>query len=173
MFPGTFPARFRSGWADSSVVGLDRDIILVAEDGQEEEARKRLSRVGIDRVEGYLADGIAGWAAAGLPLAQTRQIEVQDLNADRKIRILDVRRQGEWRAGHIDRAALTPLDDLKSHLDSLDRAAPLAVHCKSGYRSLIASSLLEANGFANVMNVLGGFDAWAGAGLPVRKAETA
>jgi glyoxylase-like metal-dependent hydrolase (beta-lactamase superfamily II)/rhodanese-related sulfurtransferase len=161
-----------AAWA-GSVIGLDRDIIVVAEDGQEEEARKRLSRVGIDRVEGFLADGIAGWAAAGLPLAQTKQIEVQDLNADRKIRILDVRRQGEWRAGHIERASLSPLDELKSHLDSLDRAAPLAVHCKSGYRSLIASSLLEANGFTNVMNVLGGYDAWAGAGLPVVKVETA
>lgn len=158
-----------AAWA-GSVVGLDSDIILVAEDGQEEEARKRLARVGIDRVEGALEDGIPGWARAGLPLSQTRQIEVLDLNADSKIRILDVRRQNEWQGGHIERAVLSPLDQLRSNLASLDPAQPLAVHCKGGYRSLIACSLLEANGFQNVINVLGGFDAWAGAGLPVVKA---
>ena len=80
-----------------------------------------------------------------------------------------MRRQGEWRAGHIDRAVLSPLDELKSQLDSLDRAAPLAVHCKSGYRSLIACQPVGGQWLPNVMNVLGGFDAWAGAGLPAVK----
>jgi hydroxyacylglutathione hydrolase len=112
--------------------------------------------------------GIAGWAAAGLPLAMTRQITVQDLrDASGEFQIIDVRRPGEWKSGHIAGAELHPLDGLPADATKLDRSRPAAVHCKSGYRSAIACSILEAAGIEDAMNVIGGFDAWAGAGLPV------
>jgi glyoxylase-like metal-dependent hydrolase (beta-lactamase superfamily II)/rhodanese-related sulfurtransferase len=151
------------------MVGLDRDVILVAEDpAAAEESRLRLARVGIERVQGVLQDGIAGWDAAGLPLSMTPHISARDLYADRaEFTILDVRAQREFDAGHIPGALLHPLNGLRQSLSSLDPAASFAVHCKSGYRSTIACSVMEAAGFTQVRNVAGGFDAWTAAGLPV------
>lgn len=158
-----------ASWA-GAVLGLDNELIVVAEDqNAAEEARNRLARVGIERVAGYIKDGIAGWVHEGLPLEQTDQITVQELHSlasDASLRIIDVRRPPEWNDGHIPGAELHPLDRLRGSLTSLDREKTLAVHCKSGYRSAIACSLLQANGFKRVMNVLGGFDAWRVADLP-------
>jgi hydroxyacylglutathione hydrolase len=155
-----------ASWA-GVVLGLDRDLILVAEAGKAaEEARMRLARVGIERVTGVVEDGIAGWARAGLPLAFTQQMSVQELS-QAAATVIDVRRRAEWSEGHIPGAQLHPLDSLRESSNSLDKDATLAVHCKSGYRSAIACSVLEAQGFANVSNVMGGYDAWVGAGFPV------
>jgi rhodanese-related sulfurtransferase len=157
-----------AAWA-GAVLGLDRDLILVAEDDKTaDEARMRLARVGIERVPGAVAGGIAGWAEAGLPLTITQQTTVQDLEPEMdRFAILDVRRPPEWKSGHIPGALLHPLDGLGKTMDQLDRKQPVAVHCKGGYRSAIACSLLEAAGFEGVVNVIGGFDAWAAAGLKV------
>jgi glyoxylase-like metal-dependent hydrolase (beta-lactamase superfamily II)/rhodanese-related sulfurtransferase len=162
-----------AAWA-GSVLGLDRELILVAEDDPAvEEARLRLARVGIERVVGKLQDSIMGWARAGLPVAETEQITVQDLEAEMgrnpELAIVDVRRPAEWNQGRIPGAVLRPLDQLRAGLASLDPAKLTAVHCKSGYRSAIACSLLQAHGFQRVMNVLGGLDAWTGAGLAAVK----
>ena len=82
------------------------------------------------------------------------------------MQVLDVRRQGEWEAGHIEGADFYPLDRFKAALPPLEKNSPIAVHCKSGYRSMIAASLLQRAG-NNVVNVMGGFDAWEQAKLPV------
>ncbi len=157
-----------AAWA-GALLGLEREVVLVAdEDAAAEEARLRLARVGIDRVAGVLAGGIAGWAEAGMPLAQTGQITVPDLRAEMsenpELVVVDVRRPAEWEQGHIEGARNVPLDALRDGLKKLDAARPTAVHCKGGYRSMIACSLLEAAGFRQVMNVAGGWDAWAAAG---------
>ncbi len=152
-----------ASWA-GSILGLDRELILIAEDRQAaEEARMRLARVGIERVQGHV--DLADWVAAGLQLAPTQQIAVPDLRehaADYVI--VDVRRQPEWEQGHIEGAALRPLDRLRDGMESLDRGRPIVVHCKGGYRSMIACSLLEGAGFPRVVNLLGGYDAWAAQG---------
>jgi hydroxyacylglutathione hydrolase len=133
-----------------------------------DEARMRLARVGIERVLGSVDGGIAGWAAAGLPLAMTQQITVQDLHeAQGQFHVVDVRRPAEWKSGHLVGAELRPLDTLAADAGKIDCALPAAVHCKSGYRSAIACSLLEAAGFTGAVNVIGGYDAWAAAGFPV------
>jgi hydroxyacylglutathione hydrolase len=151
-----------AAWA-GSVLGLDRELILIAEDDRSaEEARTRLARVGIERVQGKLAGGIAAWASAGLTLTQTQQIGVPDLRAQLdEFHVLDVRRRPEWDQGHIEGARLQPLDGLRDAIPSLPRDRPLAVHCKGGYRSMIACSLLEGAGIPAV-NILGGYDAWMG-----------
>jgi glyoxylase-like metal-dependent hydrolase (beta-lactamase superfamily II)/rhodanese-related sulfurtransferase len=157
-----------ASWA-GSLLGLDRDLILVADDEKTaEEARMRLARVGIERVVGVLEDGIVGWARAGLPLSQTEQITAQDLAQNPELPVVDVRGPGEWNQGHMEVAVSHPLNRLQHELQSLDPAQPVVVHCKSGYRSMIACSLLEAAGFRRPINLLGGIDAWTGAGLPVR-----
>ena len=159
-----------AAWA-GSVVGLDRDLILLGEDLHSiEEARYRLARVGIERVSGYLADGIPGWIQQGFPLDTLDQWSVRDLNteltSDAPPCVLDVRRYPEWNDGHIPGALHRPLDQLRHSLRSLDRRARFAVHCKTGYRSAIACSLLKASGFDRVANVVGGYDAWVAAGFP-------
>jgi hydroxyacylglutathione hydrolase len=163
-----------ASWA-GSVLGLDRDLILVAEDENAvDEARQRLARVGIERVVGFVAGGIGGWTQAGMPLEHTGQVSVYDLKAELDhspdLCLLDVRRPSEWNEGHLVRAKHTPLDGLREYLGELNPKQRTAVHCKSGYRSTIACSLLQASDFNNVLNVLGGFDAWAAANFPVAKA---
>jgi len=162
-----------ASWA-GRLIGLNRRIVLVAEDHDTMlEARTRLARVGMEDVIGYLEDGMAGWFREGLPVAQVPQITVQDLQREiQDFQVIDVRQPGEWEQGHIAGAQLKPLPKLIAALDGLDRERPVAVHCKSGYRSSIATSLLEREGFRQVMNVIGGFDAWQTCGLPSTHAET-
>lgn len=162
-----------AAWA-GSVLGLDRELILVAEDSKAvEESRQRLARVGIERVRGFVDEGIAGWIRNGMPLQQIGQISVHELQAelrrDPDFSVLDVRRPSEWNDGHVARATHSPLDHLQKRLGDLNRTGKTAVYCKGGYRSSIACSLLQASGFGNVLNVLGGFDAWSAAELPVTK----
>ncbi len=165
-----------ASWA-GTVLGLTAHPVLIADtDQQLEEARVRLARVGMEALNGYLAGGVASWKQAGFPVAQTHQITAQELHSQlqaRAVQVLDVRRQPEWDAGHLESATWWPLDNFKVAPPEIDRDAPLAVHCKSGYRSIIASSLLERAGFHHVLNVVGGFDAWQQAKLPVVTAITA
>ena len=157
-----------ASWA-GRILGLDRHIVLVAEDRDSMlEARTRLARVGIENVAGYLEDGMAAWFREGLPTAEVPQVTVQDVHREiEHLQVVDVRQPGEWRQGHIAGAVLKPLGQLAGMLADLDRGRPVAVHCKSGYRSSIGSSILKRDGFPQVMNVIGGFDAWKACGLPV------
>jgi hydroxyacylglutathione hydrolase len=161
-----------ASWA-GAVLGLSSHPVLIAgSDEQLSEARVRLARVGIESLPGYLDGGVEGWKRSGFELAETPQITVQDLSrrlADPKLLVLDVRRQGEWDAGHIAEADWYPLDRFKAALPQLDRTATIAVHCKSGYRSMIAASLLQRAGY-DVINVVGGFDAWEKEKLPTATA---
>ena len=103
-----------------------------------------------------------GWQKAGFELAQMPQVTVEELKthlAAHDLRVLDVRREGEWNAGHIEGADWYPLDRFKAGLPTLKEGTPTAVHCKGGYRSMIAASLLQRAG-QNVINVIGGYDAW-------------
>ncbi|MFB3917821.1 MAG: rhodanese-like domain-containing protein [Terriglobales bacterium] len=160
-----------ASWA-GTLIGLDKDVVLIAESEQRiQEARVRLARVGIERVVAYLEDGVAGWAREGLRLESVRQISVEELYRLRTTgagsgQVIDVRRPNEWDDGHIPGAQLIPLHNLPAKLPELDRRSPIAVHCKSGYRSMIAVSLLQAAGFRQVYNVVGGFDAWRTCKLP-------
>ena len=157
-----------ASWA-GAVLGLSSRPVLVAGTPEQlSEARLRLARVGIEDVTGFLEGGVDGWKRAGFELAQTPQITVQELNSQmgsRNLQVLDVRRQGEWDAGHIAGADWYPLDRFKAALPPLESNATVAVHCKGGYRSIIACSLLQRAGY-NVINLIGGFDAWEKAQLP-------
>jgi glyoxylase-like metal-dependent hydrolase (beta-lactamase superfamily II)/rhodanese-related sulfurtransferase len=158
-----------ASWA-GAVLGLSsRPVLIAASADQISEARTRLARIGIEDVAGYLEGGVEAWQKAGLPVAQTKQISAQELSsrvANGSIGVLDVRREAEFQSGHIEGADWHPLDRFKAALPEISKDEPVAVHCKSGYRSLIAASLLERAGYHNVVDLAGGFDAWAGAGLP-------
>jgi hydroxyacylglutathione hydrolase len=161
-----------ASWA-GAVLGLAAHPILIAESREAvSEARMRLARIGLEDARGYLNGGVEAWSKARLALATLSQITIESLN-DRlpvsALQVLDVRREPEWEAGHIAGATWWPLDNFKVAPPEIDRNLPVAVHCKGGYRSMIACSLLQRAGFKNVFNVVGGFDAWQQANLPVAK----
>jgi hydroxyacylglutathione hydrolase len=165
-----------ASWA-GILLGLEAELVLVAEDAARvAESRMRLARVGIERVAGYLEDGIGGWRRAYLPLESVPQIEARELDRllgekPRKVRLIDVRRPAEWQEGHIEAAELKPLHQLQRLLDDFDAQVPLAVYCQGGYRSSMACSILRRAGFAHVMNLVGGFEAWKAADLPRAAAD--
>jgi len=158
-----------ASWA-GAVLGLSARPVLIAETSDQlDEARLRLARVGIEDVAGYLDGGPAAWQQLGFPLQSLPQITVEELNA--RLRgdaplVLDVRRESEWDAGHISGAEWYPLDRFKAALPPIELDRSIAVHCAGGYRSVIACSLLQRAGYNNVINVIGGFDAWREAQLP-------
>jgi hydroxyacylglutathione hydrolase len=158
-----------ASWA-GAVLGLSaKPVLVAANQAQVSEARVRLARIGIEDVAGYLDGGVEGWREASLPVAQVKQITAQELAtrmANGSLGVLDVRREAEFEAGHIEGADWHPLDRFKAALPEISKDATVAVHCKSGYRSLIATSMLMRAGYHNVVDLAGGFDAWAGAGLP-------
>ncbi|MSV35385.1 MAG: MBL fold metallo-hydrolase [Bryobacterales bacterium] len=162
-----------------TLVKLDSDIIIVAEEqAAVEESRMRLARVGFESVGGYLDGGMLRWAEENRPAAQIMQISAGELSRSLaeepgSIQIVDVRRKPEWDQGHIPGALHKPLDKAAGMLGDLDRTKPIVVHCKGGYRSAIACSLIQRAGFENVTNLIGGLDAWQSLGSPVEATNSA
>jgi hydroxyacylglutathione hydrolase len=157
-------------WAGTILGLVAHPVLIAATDEQLAEARLRLARVGIEKFAGYLQGGADAWSRAGYPLATQPQIPPAQLNEQLqrgKVQVLDVRREAEWEGGHVDGATWWPLDNFRVSPPEIDRDAPIAVHCKGGYRSMIACSLLQRAGFNKVVNLAGGFDAWLEAKLPV------
>jgi hydroxyacylglutathione hydrolase len=158
-----------ASWA-GSLLSPETPIVLVAEDPERaREARTRLARVGLENIAGFLDGGVAAWERSGRPLASTEQITVDELDRRLKeggaLRVVDVRRPMEWQAGHIAGAQHVPLNELPSRSEELAKEGSLALVCAGGYRSSIATSLLERQGFPRLTNVVGGMTAWGTAGL--------
>ena len=149
-----------------TLVGPDQDILLIAEPDRIEEAVMRLARVGYEQVVGVLEGGIERWSAEGQPVRATAQVRATALTPG-ATRVLDVRRQMEWEEGHIAGATHIPLSQLQERARELDRSAAWTIVCASGYRSSIATSVLERAGLTNVTNAVGGMDAWRRSGRPV------
>lgn len=160
-----------ASWA-ARILGVDAMVILAGEDPEHvRESQLRLARVGIENVAGYLEDGIAGWIHSGFQLDYIPQITVQDFVELRnqepdRVAVLDVREPAEAVDGAIEGSLRIPLGKLASRLSELDRDKLLVVHCKGGYRSSIATSILRRAGFRDIANLTGGFDAWKTAELP-------
>lgn len=149
-------------WA-GSIVPFDQDIILVTEPGKEEESVIRLSRVGLDRVKGYLEGSYDAWKDAGKTIDMIIDVEpdelVMDMKFDDKIVVVDVRKQNEYDQGHIADAQFLPLSEMTNplHMSVLEEDSNIYVHCAGGYRSVIACSLMKKEGYSNLRNVLGGY----------------
>ena len=161
-------------WA-GCLIPLNASIVVIADTGaQVDEAVVRLARVGIENVEGYLEGGVQSWRDAGLPVDAIAQISVAELNeriANDDLQIVDVRRPAEYGNGHVPHALNAPLASLDKSVGPLDlqKDKLTAVICAGGYRSSAAASLLQQQGFSNLLNVAGGTGAWVNAGFPVDK----
>jgi hydroxyacylglutathione hydrolase len=154
-----------ASWTGTLAKPDDR-LLLIAPPGREEEAVMRLARVGYENVAGLLDGGIERWKAEGLPVATVLQED-----AARAIRpgrrVLDVRRRNEWDMFHLKGATLIPLAELPTRVSELDASADWVIVCASGYRSLMAASVLERAGFTRIVNADGGMDAYYDSGQPV------
>ena len=157
-----------------TLVRPDQDIVLLADPAREEEAVMRLARVGYERVIGFLDGGIEAWSAAGLPKGSAKLVSLMKDGVPDGVKVLDVRRDGEWREGHLPGSVHAPLHRLPEQVASLDRDAEWLIVCAGGYRSFIAASILERAGFTHVRAAHDGTDAWRRAGRPlVGEAATA
>jgi glyoxylase-like metal-dependent hydrolase (beta-lactamase superfamily II)/rhodanese-related sulfurtransferase len=156
-------------WVGAVIGDTKTPIVLIVEEDRLEEAITRLSRVGFDNIKGYLKGGIPAWAESGRNLDDIPSISAEDLEIKmktEKLPIYDVRKEGEFLSAHLTGANFTPLDDLKKYFDEYPEEQTFFLHCAGGYRSVIALSILKANGFHNGVDILGGFGAIKNTGLP-------
>lgn len=151
-------------WA-GVILPFHANIVLVTEPGKEEETLVRLARVGFDHIIGYLKGGYETWKSAGEHIDLIIDIEADelkmDLNYDPKLVVVDVRKELEFSNGHVQTAINVPLDTMTdiSIISNFEENDNLYIHCAGGYRSVIASSLLKRQGYHNLRNILGGYDA--------------
>jgi glyoxylase-like metal-dependent hydrolase (beta-lactamase superfamily II)/rhodanese-related sulfurtransferase len=140
-------------WAGELIPDLQQPILLVTQAGRESETVERLSRVGYDNTLGYLEGGIDAWKAYGGEVDTIDTITAGEFQPEQAADILDVRKQSEYESGHLRHSRNIPLSTLPSTTNTLDPAKEYYLHCGSGYRSTIASSLLKARGFDHIVNV--------------------
>jgi glyoxylase-like metal-dependent hydrolase (beta-lactamase superfamily II)/rhodanese-related sulfurtransferase len=155
-------------WVGALLPDLNQAILLVTEEGREEEVITRLARVGYDHTIGFLSGGIAAWKEAGKETDVIRSVDVAQMAAELKQEpklIMDVRKPGEFEAEHVEEAVNIPLDFINDRIAEIDKQKPYFVHCAGGYRSMIFISILKARGFDNLTDVKGGFKAIAESGL--------
>ncbi|WPP49713.1 MBL fold metallo-hydrolase [Catalinimonas niigatensis] len=147
-------------WA-GALIPEGQAILLVTEEGKEEEAVTRLARVGYDNTLGYLKGGLEAWKKAGKETDSVSSIDAKAF-AQRyekeKTLVMDVRKPGEFASEHVENAVNLPLDYINEHLAEFPKDKPFYLHCAGGYRSMIAASILKARGWDQFVNVEGGFE---------------
>jgi len=151
-----------------TLVDIETPLLLITDEGKEEESIVRLARVGYENVAGYLEGGISTWKNANLSMITIQSVEAEELGGRLgETKVLDVRKVSEFENGHVKKAINIPLSELQDRMHELDKDTDYVVHCKSGYRSMIASSILKANGFDFLYNVNGGYLSIRKANIPV------
>ena len=150
-------------WA-GSLLPYETPLLLVCDPGKEKESIIRLARVGLDNVQGYLEGGYDAWKNSNEPSDMIINVEadelMMDMPFDQNLIVMDVRRPVEFAEGHLSEALNIPLNEMTDpgKIANIDDRHNLYVHCASGYRSVIAASLLKRQGFHNLRNVAGGWD---------------
>jgi glyoxylase-like metal-dependent hydrolase (beta-lactamase superfamily II)/rhodanese-related sulfurtransferase len=162
-----------ASWA-GSLIPMTAPIVIVANsEEQVDEAQIRLARVGLERINGYLAGGVEAWRAGGFEIAEIPQISVAELNdllkSKPELQLVDVRRPPEYASGHAPRAITAPLAKFRETFPALNLNpdVPSAIICAGGYRSSAATSIAQQFGFTRLLNVTGGTAAWIEAGYEV------
>jgi len=149
-------------WVGALIVDVEQPLLLVTEEGFEEETVTRLSRVGFDNLLGHLKGGFAAWLAAGKEADVVDRITAWQFAKDVTIgedKIIDVRKESEYAAEHVDKAYSRPLASINEWVKDLNPKEHFFLHCTSGYRSMIAASILQARGYRNFTEIADGFKA--------------
>ena len=154
-------------WVGALIPDIKQEILIVADPGMEEEVVTRLSRVGYDNCIGYLDGGFDAWKNSGKQVDSLPQVTAEELKGISDATVVDVRKSGEYLSEHLIDAIHIELDYLSDQMSSVPQEGTFYVHCAGGYRSVIASSILKARGYHNMVDVAGGFKAMKEAGLNV------
>ena len=155
-------------WVGELVPDVKHPILLITYPGREEESITRLSRVGYDRTLGYLKGGYDAWKEEGREydtVSRVTSTALESLANDKEFQVFDVRKRSEFDSEHLLMAENTPLNELNQHLERFPKSKPFVVHCGSGYRSMIAASILKQRGWDLVSDVSDGFEGIRKTGL--------
>jgi glyoxylase-like metal-dependent hydrolase (beta-lactamase superfamily II)/rhodanese-related sulfurtransferase len=157
-------------WVGTLVRDIQQEILVVADEGMEEEVVKRLARVGYDNALGYLKGGIEAWVDSGRETDEIDSVsaeEFAEIYKRNSLIIKDVRKTTEFETGHVKDAESIPLAQISELMTEFDKEEPNYVHCAGGYRSMMAASILKSRGYHNVVNIEGGFGAIAATDVAV------
>lgn len=149
-------------WVGALISDIEQPILVIADQGREEEVVTRLARVGYDNTLGYLKGGIKSWIDSGKDISKIESISAEEFANNYAIEnpvVIDVRRQDEFNAEHVEKAVNLPLDFINDHLAEFPKNRHFYIHCAGGYRSMIAASILKARGWEKLTDVAGGFGA--------------
>ena len=148
-------------WVGALIPDIKQQLLIIADEGREEEVVTRLARVGYDHAIGFLSGGFKSWVAAGKEVDSIISISADELadamHKDSNALVIDVRKPGEYSAEHIANVDNLPLDYINDNMASVPKDRPVYVHCAGGYRSMIYASILKARGYNNLIDVKGGY----------------
>lgn len=151
-------------WVGELIPDIQQEILVVAEEGKEQETVTRLARVGYDHAIGFLKGGFAAWKQVNKPVETVGRITATEFEKrffQEKPLVIDVRKQSEFASEHLEGAVNIPLNVLNQHLQEIPKDQPFILHCAGGYRSMIAASMLKQRGWSDFVDVQGGFVAIA------------
>ncbi|MBY6038199.1 MBL fold metallo-hydrolase [Fictibacillus nanhaiensis] len=151
-----------AGW----LLNYEQDIVLIVKEEELSHVKKSLQSIGLDQVKGFILPEEIGKNLEGYESISPN--EAKKLLDNEDFYLIDVRNQSEWESGHIPGAHHHMLGNLEDELESLPKDKTIITHCQSGVRSAIGTSLLQAKGFKDVLNIRGGFSSWQKEGLPVK-----
>ncbi|UZT96205.1 MBL fold metallo-hydrolase [Chryseobacterium fluminis] len=147
-------------WVGTLIVDVKHPLLLIVDEGAEEEAITRLSRVGFDNVLGYLKGGFEAWKNSNKEIDEIKRISplefAEQFNENSKV--IDVRKISEYTAEHIENAYNKPLDLISDWIQTIEDSEHFFLHCAGGYRSMIAASILNSHGIRNFTEIEGGFN---------------
>ena len=155
-------------WVGALIPDIKQEILLICDEGREQEVITRMARVGYDFAIGFLQGGFNAWKEAGKEIDTVNRISAEELEASHNndMLIIDIRNKGEYNAEHLENAINIPLDYINEHLAEFPKDKAFTIHCAGGYRSMIAASILKSRGWDNFREVAGGFNAIAKTSLP-------
>lgn len=159
-------------WVGALIPDIKQAILIVADHGREEEVVTRLARVGYDNAIGFLEGGVAAWENDGREIDRIESISAEEFEKRMNqgvLEVVDVRRISEYEKSHLVDARLVSLDYINENMASFKQDRKTYVHCAGGYRSVIASSILKARGFDQIVNIEGGFKAISATKLPLEE----
>jgi hydroxyacylglutathione hydrolase len=154
-----------AGW----LIKYDEPFMLVAEESKLDDLTRKLMRIGLDNVYGYI-DNVEVWSELGNTLEKAKVISIDEFDTLAKnngIQIVDLRGVSEYNAGHVPKADNVFVGTLQENLDKISKDKTTVIYCQSGDRTAIGYSLLAKNGFKNILNYSGGMSEWSNKGKPV------
>ena len=156
-------------WVGAMIVDVNQPILIVTDIGKEEESVTRLSRVGFDNVQGHLQGGFASWLQAGKEADTIDRVTAEEFANSVNIEtdlIIDVRKETEYAAAHVNEAYNKPLSLINEWVKDINPEEHFFIYCAGGYRSMIAASILQARGYRNFTEIAGGFGAISKTNVP-------